>query len=989
MIRCILACFLCFSQLALAQDIAAKRKYDSLVRAIKRSPSDTNSIELYHALAAEIAEREPLQALTYEDSALVIAKRIKSTKHVAVTLTRLASYHQKLSEYQKAYQLLLHALEISPSTSPWLGETYLESGITLLRMSLLDSAMTYVNKGLEHLKKYPDAYLEGSFYNMIGNVRREQNNYEAALDNYIKAVKIFDEQKNLKGLTQALSNVGNIHNLLGNTDKALDYAQQSLAAAKAANFKRAIAYSHRLIGRIYRKQGKKEEALEAYNNASNLYRDLRARRDLGETQVSIGNIYFDQGKYRQAIHEYGVSIGTLKSIPDTLNMAFSYLATGNAYMQLKDFKNAKDYLDTTIRLAVMKQIPTLRMDAYGILSDIFEAEGNYKISKNYYVKYIKLRDSVTLVQDRKAAQEIEARYQGEKKDNEIRILNAENELKATQIRSKNNERNYLLLSLGLAVVLAGFIYNRYKVKLKANEKLKELDQIKSRFFTNVSHEFRTPLSLIIGPLEEKLARSQQDSDRDNLLLMLRNARRLQNLINQLLDLSRLEAGNMELHLQEGEISSFIRLVGSTFSSLADRKGLVYQQDIFDTSYTGCFDRDKLEKMLNNLLSNAFKFTAEGGIVNMKAVIKEGKLVVEVKDSGIGIPEEKIDHIFNRFYQIDDSITRSSEGSGIGLALTKELADLHRGKLTVSSREGIGSVFTLMLPVSRESFRDLPVSPAGEEKEPIPALSSNLEVTTMDDDDSKPLILFAEDNLDMQKFVGDLLKERYRILTVGNGKEAFEKAKTLVPDLVITDWMMPIMDGRTCCEKLKTTDATSHIPVLMLTARADQSSKLEGLETGADDYLIKPFNTSELTVRVNNLIQQRNKLRDIFSKEITLQPKNVSLPSRDATFLSNFLSLVEKHYADPAFSVETLSDAVNMSRMQLHRKLKALTDQSPGEFLRKFRLERAKQFLSVDGTQVSEVCFKVGFNNVSHFSKAFRDFTGVTPTEFIDSAMVKK
>lgn len=637
----------------------------------------------------------------------------------------------------------------------------------------------------------------------------------------------------------------------------------------------------------------------------------------------------------------------------------------------------------------MKQIPTLRMDAYGILSDIFEAEGNYKISKNYYVKYIKLRDSVTLVQDRKAAQEIEARYQGEKKDNEIRILNAENELKATQIRSKNNERNYLLLSLGLAVVLAGFIYNRYKVKLKANEKLKELDQIKSRFFTNVSHEFRTPLSLIIGPLEEKLARSQQDSDRDNLLLMLRNARRLQNLINQLLDLSRLEAGNMELHLQEGEISSFIRLVGSTFSSLADRKGLVYQQDIFDTSYTGCFDRDKLEKMLNNLLSNAFKFTAEGGIVNMKAVIKEGKLVVEVKDSGIGIPEEKIDHIFNRFYQIDDSITRSSEGSGIGLALTKELADLHRGKLTVSSREGIGSVFTLMLPVSRESFRDLPVSPAGEEKEPIPALSSNLEVTTMDDDDSKPLILFAEDNLDMQKFVGDLLKERYRILTVGNGKEAFEKAKTLVPDLVITDWMMPIMDGRTCCEKLKTTDATSHIPVLMLTARADQSSKLEGLETGADDYLIKPFNTSELTVRVNNLIQQRNKLRDIFSKEITLQPKNVSLPSRDATFLSNFLSLVEKHYADPAFSVETLSDAVNMSRMQLHRKLKALTDQSPGEFLRKFRLERAKQFLSVDGTQVSEVCFKVGFNNVSHFSKAFRDFTGVTPTEFIDSAMVKK
>jgi YesN/AraC family two-component response regulator len=202
-------------------------------------------------------------------------------------------------------------------------------------------------------------------------------------------------------------------------------------------------------------------------------------------------------------------------------------------------------------------------------------------------------------------------------------------------------------------------------------------------------------------------------------------------------------------------------------------------------------------------------------------------------------------------------------------------------------------------------------------------------------------------------------------------------------------MMPVMDGKTCCEKLKTAEPTCHIPVLMLTARADQYSKLAGLETGADDYLVKTFNTTELAVRIHNLIEQRRRLREKFSKEMVLQPQHISLPARDATFLTNLLSLVEKNYAEPEFSVDELSEEVSMSRMQLHRKLKALTDQSPGEFLRKFRLERAKQLLSIGGTQVSEACFKVGFNNVSHFSKSFREFTGVTPTEFIESVAVKK
>jgi signal transduction histidine kinase/DNA-binding response OmpR family regulator len=991
MIRCVILgfCF-CLVQFTHAQSSQSSSRYDSLYRELKRSPSDTSTIKIYHLLAEIKAENNPNQALVFEDSALAIAKKLNSAKYTSITLTKIGAHYRAISEYQKSSASLQEAIKIAPPSSPWLGQTYLESGITLLRMSHLDSAMRFITQGLELIKKYPDRDLEASYYNLIGNIKRQENKYEQALENYIKSVKLFEQQNNLKGLTQALSNVGNIHSLIGNTDKALEYALESLETAIAANVKSSIAYSHRLIGRIYRKQDRPDEALRAYKDAMVIYRQLGDRRDYGETQLSVGNIYYDKGQFREAANEYQSALNLFRTLPDPFSMSYCYLSAGNTYIMLQNYKLAKDYLDSAISISVKHNASVVRMDSYALLSDIYEKQGDYKLSKEYLNRHFALRDSVNQVQNRKAVAEIEARYESEKKDDAIRILNAENELKATQIKSKNNERNYLLIFLALSVALAGIIYNRYKVKQRANEKLKELDQIKSRFFSNVSHEFRTPLSLIIGPLEEKLKKIDDTSGKEDLLMMHRNAKRLQNLINQLLDLSKIEAGSMELHLQEGELSSVIRLIGSTFSSLAERKGLIYKQEIFHGPYKGCYDRDKLEKMLNNLLSNAFKFTPEGGLVNMKATINDGKVFIEVKDSGIGIPEEKLGVIFNRFYQIDDSITRSSEGSGIGLALTKELAELHRGTLSASSREGIGSIFSLVLPITREAFRDLPVAVESLKEATIgdPSSSEYEPLAVIDTDESKPLILVAEDNTDMQRFIYDLLKEKYRVVCVSNGKEAFERAKAIVPDIVITDWMMPIMDGLTCCEKIKTTDATCHIPVLMLTARADQSSKLEGLETGADDYLVKPFNTHELTVRVHNLIEQRKKLREVFSKEIILMPKEISLPSRDAIFLTNLLALLEKKYADPDFSVEELSEEVSMSRMQLHRKLKALTDQSPGEFLRRFRLERAKQLLSVDGMQVSEVCFKVGFNNVSHFSKAFRDFTGITPTEFIESVTVK-
>ena len=356
MSRCVFIFLFCLSHFTLAQRNVSSNRYDSLVRSLKKSLSDTLTIKLYHLLSAHVAESNPEQVLFYEDSALTIARRIKSAKYITITLTNIGSHYRKVSEFQKSYSFVLEALNASPRSSKWFGQTYLESSITLLRMTYLDSAMEYVMMGLDLVRKYPDASLEGSFYNVIGNIKREENDYEAALDNYIKAVKLFEQQKNLRGLTQALSNVGNIHNLMDDTDRALDYAIQSLEAAKAANIKSSIAYSYRLMGRIYRKQKKPDEALKAYRNAADIFRASLSKRELGETQVSVGNIYFDKGQFANAQKEYREGIKVLKSIPDTLNMTYGYIALGETSVNLKEYQKAKDYFDTTILLATKKNI---------------------------------------------------------------------------------------------------------------------------------------------------------------------------------------------------------------------------------------------------------------------------------------------------------------------------------------------------------------------------------------------------------------------------------------------------------------------------------------------------------------------------------------------------------------------------------------------------------------------------------------------------------
>ncbi len=559
---------------------------------------------------------------------------------------------------------------------------------------------------------------------------------------------------------------------------------------------------------------------------------------------------------------------------------------------------------------------------------------------------------------------------------------------------------YILLLSVIAFLIFNFLKRRAKLKMIIEvekfekQKAQEIAALKSRFYTNISHEFRTPLTLLVGPLEDTMKINQPDvpMSRKLLQIMLRNARRLQRLINQLLDISKLESGNMQLQLVKGNLSGFTRTIASSFLSLAESNNITYKIIVEEKVEKVCFDADKTEKIITNLLSNAFKFTRGRGLVEIKLEYRMNldngaieEAVLTVRDSGKGIEAGQISHIFERFYQVSDKDTREAEGSGIGLALTKELVGLMHGNIEVESEPGVGTTFTVIFPVSRECFSDIEVAEllSGEnilsEIDFIGTEESQVNEENPDFENEK-LILIVEDNADLRNYIREQFKSDFRIVEAKNGRSGLEKAMKLLPDLVISDLMMPVMGGVEMCKELKTHPLTNHIPVVMLTAKADKESKMEGLETGADDYIIKPFDAEELTVRVKNLIHQREILRESFQKNY-LHEENKAEASSQYKLLRGIMEVIDRHLGDTEFDLKTLAGELNLSRSQLFRKVRFISDTTPNELLRMIRMKRAAHLLRSSDLNVTQVMYQVGLKNPSHFSNSFKKYFGVNPGEY--------
>lgn len=566
----------------------------------------------------------------------------------------------------------------------------------------------------------------------------------------------------------------------------------------------------------------------------------------------------------------------------------------------------------------------------------------------------------------------------------------------------------LLFILGIRAYLK-FRLNGQKLKSQLEyeqveaRRVKELDTIKTQLYTNITHEFRTPLTVILGMANQVINKPEKHL-KNGMEMIVRNGQHLLNLVNEMLDLSKLENGKLELQLTSGDIINFLRYIVESFHSLAEsqQKQLHFLTEI--DALTVAYDAEKIRQVITNLLSNALKFTPEKGNIYISvnqtgSPKKEGHvmLFIKVKDTGIGIPEDEIMNVFDRFYQLDNSLTRNAEGTGIGLTLTKELVKLMEGEITVKSPPigaNKGSEFSVSIPLLKTMEKDVPVAyPIHLPQKPAPAAPVVIPQITGAQKKDQPLVLFVEDNADVVAYTASCL-QGYRLAVGKDGREGLEIARDLIPDLIITDVMMPFIDGFELVRQLRSDEHTSHIPIIMLTAKANIESRIEGLQQGVDAYLEKPFHQEELLVIIKKLLELRENLQSYYLKKVGLNDHSlkqtiipneiIDLKKIENSFVIKVREAVEKNLTDPNFTVDQLCSIVFMSHSQLHRKLDALTGYSPNKFIRIIRLNKAKELLQNSKNSIAAIAFECGFSDPGYFTRVFKQEYDVTPQKWRNS-----
>ena len=547
---------------------------------------------------------------------------------------------------------------------------------------------------------------------------------------------------------------------------------------------------------------------------------------------------------------------------------------------------------------------------------------------------------------------------------------------------------------------------------KETEKLQEMDKLKTNFFTNISHEFRTPLTLILGPAKQILEKTEEKKIKNEAELIIKSAKKLNLLANQLLDLSRIEAGQMKLKVVWKNLIPLIKEVVSSFQPFAESKNISLKLDQTAEELFIYLDKDKFDKIISNILSNAIKFTPPGGRVNvkvktqslpihniLKSSLSENKeelkvdfAEIAISDTGIGIPNEQLNKIFNRFYQIDSNISKEYEGTGIGLSLAKELVQLHKGLINVESEKDRGSTFKIFFPTGKKLYEDEEIAEKEFHREGKVEIAAEynfmIESKTVNGKDfsqdftrsAKPLLLIVEDNYDVRKYIMDILIEYYRISEAADGEEGINKSFEQIPDLIISDIMMPKVDGLRLCRILKTDLRTSHIPIILLTAKHSILDKIEGYESCADDYIMKPFDASELIARIKNLIRQKKKIHDHY-KRIGFLIDEGNVTPIDQNFLKRTFSIINENLSDNNFSVEMLAENLSECRSLVYKKLIALIGESPNDLIKRIRLNKAAKLIEQKSANISQIAFEVGFNNPSYFAKCFQKQFGFSPSQY--------
>ncbi|NND07309.1 MAG: response regulator, partial [Saprospiraceae bacterium] len=867
-----------------------------------------------------------------------------------------------------------------------------EEALALNRMALTsnvigkhEEAFRFFKESHKVNEKANDSILQLTNFLGMATLEKSRGNYDLAIKRYLTIDSLYGHhaKRDHYRIGLAHHNIGLIYlEFMKEMEKALSYLTRAKAEYNLMNQKAGEIPSVDVeIARIHISKGNYRLADSLFRNSLGEFRRTGHKKKIGETAMKYSALKIQQEKYLEAEELLEEAESEYVNLNAPFSLSDIYHELGLLKRKLGKNSEAMNYFEKAIGLDLK---PYQKQKSIRALAQVQYQKGEFKMAFESLESYLINQDSINEAQLKEALQEAEVRYESSQKQQEILAL----QYHQAEQRSKNVRSLFVAGGLLIMLAVVTFVfYYRARQRRKTNAKLRELDDLKSKLFANISHEFRTPLSLIKGPLDLILQEEVVAKVREKLEVVRRNSVRLTHLIDSVSELAQLDAGKINLKVHVAKLSDHLKVMAASFESLAQSKGCTFRINIVEDQSDSHYDPQIVETIIYNLLSNAFKYAPEGE-VEIKYDRDGDRASISVKDHGPGLSTEDQERVFDRYFRVENR-EHYSEGIGIGLALSHELAKLHHGELSLVSELNTGSTFTFIFPIGEESYTAQEisqVSPIGSSgQQPIAETLSDGAIKMPPMHEDELVILLVEDNPDMRAHLQQLFSDDYRILLAADGIQGMEMAARFVPDLVISDLMMPNMDGRELLLRLRGDPKTSHIPFIMLTANQLDQEKLESIQAGVDDFMTKPFSIDEIRVKVENLIRLRQRLREKYAGSSVVDAEKIAANDIEQQFWSQVKEVINENLDNVDFSMGDFARAMHMSRMQLHRKLKALTGTSAAAFLRSQRIKAAAQMLKQNNSSVTDVAFDVGFSSPFYFSKCFKEQYGMAPREYAKSA----
>ena len=870
---------------------------------------------------------------------------------------------------------------------------YKIKGKKLRDISYFREALNAHYKGLEYALASQDTNEIIQAYNNLGTNFRRMGILDEASNNHYTALRYCENWSDTisevakKNRVVSLNGIGNIHLTLGNTEIAMQAFSKALEGEKELGSYLGQAINYANIGSILEMEGETARAYICYQESMKFNRLAHSNLGIALCHNHLGRMAEKQKNWEEALEHYQSSSQIMKEHSDRWHWLEAYIAIARVYLLQNLREKAEPYIERSKQEALDIHSPEHLAEIYRLKSLSCQQVGNFREAISHYEKSSAYTDSVMNEKNKNNTLNLQMKYERSKAQKTVNV--AQSAYRAEQ-KSKKTLLVCSVFFAILAITIILLLLYVQRIRLRTNRQLKRTIQMRSTFFTNITHEFRTPLTVVIG-LAEQLKKGElgkKDVD-DYLETIIRQSRNLLRLVNQLLDAAKSAPGMEQQKWVHADIVSYIRLVLDGYRCYLNAKHI---QLVFTTQVQTLqvdYIPEYINKILQNLLGNAIKFVPEEGVIQVHlATVLDKQLILQISDNGQGISEEELPYIFDAFYQGLNN--KNNTGTGIGLAFVKQMVESMNGSITAANSKEGGAEFTIRMSLQNPKAR---VEVQTDENESALNCLSKTDkgfteangITVVDEEPSEnvnPLILIVEDNQDVSFYIHKLVEGKYRIRHAHNGCEALNVCNENMPDLIITDLMMPEMDGYTLCQNIRSSQTLNHIPIIITTAKSEETDRLKGIQVGAEAYLLKPFNADELLLQIENILNQRRILREKYSKALCEgNTGNVELRPADRDFLNNLTEFIHQHLAEKALNAEMVADKFCVSKSQLNRKIRAITNYSTTAYILLIRMEKAKRLLVSTEQPIGEIAMNCGFEDTSYFTRVFKQLFSTTPSLF--------